>query len=150
METTEKKSVKVLNDLVVINNDRIEGYERAAKETEDADLKQLFSSMANESHKHKAELLAEVVGLDGEPAEGTTTSGKIYRAWMDVKAALSGKDRKAILASCEFGEDAALEVYKEALESDELSVSGRSLVSKQKDLIQSSHDKIKAMRDSAK
>lgn len=150
METSEKKSVKALNALVVINNDRIEGYERAAKETEDADLKELFTSMANDSHKHKAELLAEVVGFDGEPAEGTTASGKIYRAWMDVKAALSGKDRKAILASCEFGEDAALEVYKEALESDELPATSRSMVSKQRDLIQSSHNKIKAMRDSAK
>jgi len=150
METTEKKSVKLLNALVVINNDRIEGYERAAKETEDGDLKNIFTSMANESHKYKAELLAQVIGLDGEPAEGTTNSGKIFRAWMDVKAALTGKDRKAILSSCEFGEDAALEVYNEALESDELTGEARTIVTAQKESILRSHNAIKAMRDSAK
>ena len=36
-----KEIVEVLNDLVLINNDRIEGYERAVKELkeEDHDLK---------------------------------------------------------------------------------------------------------------
>jgi hypothetical protein len=32
----------VLNTLIIINNDRIEGYETAAKETEEQDLKVLF------------------------------------------------------------------------------------------------------------
>jgi uncharacterized protein (TIGR02284 family) len=149
METKEEKSISVLNDLVIINNDRVEGYERAAKETEDSELKDVFNSMANESRKHKAELLSEVVELDGEPKEGTSTSGKFYRVWMDVKAALAGKDRKAILASCEFGEDAALGAYRDALKSDELSSDCRTIISKQEADLKKSHDKIKAMRDRA-
>lgn len=42
METKEKESTAVLNDLVVINNDRVEGYETAAKEAEETELKDLF------------------------------------------------------------------------------------------------------------
>src|SRR2546421_9780279 len=120
----------VLNDLIRINNDRIEGYKRAAKEADDSDvdLKALFNRMADESRQYVAELTREVIKLGGEPATGTTASGKIYRAWMDVKATFTGKDREALLASCEFGEDAAQKAYQEALTSDEtLSIDIRQL-----------------------
>jgi len=37
---------------------------------------------------------------------------------MDVKAALTGKDRKAILNSCEYGEGWATNTYEKALQDD--------------------------------
>lgn len=150
METTSNKTVSLINDLIIINHDRIEGYEKAAKETEDPQLKSLFTHMADESRQFKNELVREVVNQGGSPAEGTTTSGKVYRAWMDIKAALTGKDRKAIIASCEFGEDAALETYDDALKSEELMGETRNIVTRQKSSLQKSHDKIKLMRDSSK
>jgi uncharacterized protein (TIGR02284 family) len=149
METINKKTVSLINDLIIINHDRIEGYERAAKETEDEQLKSLFTSIANESRKYKNELVREVVNQGGSPAEGTTTSGKVFRAWMDIKAALTGKDRKAIIASCESGEDAALEEYEDVLKSEELLMESRGIIIRQKNSIQQSHDKIKELRDSA-
>ena len=51
-----KKVNDLLNELVQTNNDRIEGYERAAKETKDSDLKSLFSSMASKSRMFNSEL----------------------------------------------------------------------------------------------
>ena len=33
-----EKTIEALNTLITINNDRIEGYETAAKETEEQDL----------------------------------------------------------------------------------------------------------------
>jgi uncharacterized protein (TIGR02284 family) len=150
MEATSKKTVTLINELIVINHDRIEGYERAAKETEDPQLKSVFTHMADESRQFKNELVREVVNQGGSPAEGTTTSGKVYRAWMDIKAALTGKDRKAIIASCEFGEDAALEAYESVLKSSDLPVECRNIILRQKSNLQQSHDKIKLMRDSAK
>lgn len=150
METKSKNTITLINDLIIINNDRIEGYERAAKETEDSQLKSIFTHMADESRQFKNELVREVVNQGGSPAEGTTNSGKMFRAWMDIKAALTGKDRKAIIASCEFGEDAALETYETVLNSEDLPVESRTLVSRQKSAIQQSHDKIKLMRDSSR
>lgn len=153
METTtvEKstEAVSLLNDLIVINNDRIEGYEKAAKETEDAELKSVFNSMVEESRKFKSELVTEVTNLGEKPAEGTKTSGKFYRAWMDIKSALAGKDRKTILSSCEFGEDAALEEYESVLKSDKLPAQYRTIISRQESALRQSHDKIKSMRDRA-
>jgi uncharacterized protein (TIGR02284 family) len=150
METTSKNSVSLINDLVIINNDRIDGYEKAAKETDDEQLKSIFTHMADESRQYKNELVKEVVNLGATPAEGTTTSGKVFRAWMDFKAAITGKDRKAIISSCEYGEDAALETYDKVLESEDLSSSLRSIVSRQRSGLQASHDKIKLMRDTSK
>src|SRR6188768_3687752 len=108
-----EKAIKALNKLIEINNDRIEGYEKAANETNEIDLKTLFNQMASTSMECKAALEKEVLLLGGKPEEGTTTSGKFFRAWMDVKAAISGKDRGAILDSCEYGEDNAKETYEE-------------------------------------
>ena len=149
MEVNENL-IEVLNDLIQINNDRVEGYERAAKETDtvDADLRALFTSMANDSRGYAAELSKYVARHGEEPADGTTLKGKVYRAWMDVKAAVTGKDRKAILASCEYGEDAAQKAYDEALASDApISTDVRQLIMEQKTSLRRAHDKVKAMRD---
>ncbi|MBC7829284.1 MAG: PA2169 family four-helix-bundle protein [Chitinophagaceae bacterium] len=147
---TNDNLVGVLNDLIRINNDRIEGYEKASKEAKDidVDLKAIFSRMADESRQYAAELTQEVVKLGGDPATGTTSSGKIYRAWMDVKATFTGHDRQSVLASCEFGEDAAQKAYNSALESDaEISADIRQLITNQKSSLKTSHDVIKKYRD---
>lgn len=145
-----EKLVEVLNDLVEINNDRIAGYEKAADETKniDVDLQAIFQKMADESRKYKSELVNEVSRLGGEPSQGTTNSGKIYRMWMDLKATFTGKDRQAILESCEFGEDAAQKAYKLALASDaEIDVETRQLITSQQSSLKTSHDLIKKYRD---
>ncbi len=145
-----EKTTEILNDLISINNDRIDGYNRAEKETadKDADLQTLFRQMASESRSYVNDL-SKYVAITGEqPTDKTSLSGKIYRTWMDVKATFTGKDRKAILASCEFGEDAAQKAYDEALSSDaELPAEVRQLIMDQKSSLKKSHDYIKALRD---
>ena len=98
-----EKIISVLNDLIRINNDRIEGYEKAVKETkdEDADLKNVFNRMANESRNYRQELTNELRRLGGEPASDTTQLGKIYRVWMDLKSAITGHGRQSVLELCE-------------------------------------------------
>ncbi|MEI9807017.1 MAG: PA2169 family four-helix-bundle protein [Bacteroidota bacterium] len=144
-----EKNAEVLNDLIKINNDRIKGYEKAAKETDvkDADLRTLFNSLSAESSTYAAELKKHVLNNGETPADDTTVSGSIYRAWMDVKAAFGGKDRKSILASCEFGEDAAQKAYNSALKESDLSSEVRQLITDQKTKLKKSHDTIKRMRD---
>jgi uncharacterized protein (TIGR02284 family) len=150
MENSNETLLTLLNQLVQINNDRIEGYETAEKETKDNDLKILFAKFRDQSQKYRSELAAHVTRLGGEPKTGTNHSGKLYRVWMDMKAALTGNDRKGILNSCEFGEDVALGTYKTALESG-VTLPGEvsQLVQRQKSELQQSHDSVKALRDSS-
>ena len=147
----DKKSIDVLNKLIEINNDRIEGYETASKETEEIlELKTLFTQLAQTSQECNGELIDEVNQLGGDPVEGTKTSGKFFRAWMDVKSALTGKDRKAILNSCEYGEDVAVNTYKKVLENntDDLTEDQLAMVEEQHDMIKADHDMVKSLRDS--
>lgn len=149
-QLTMEKVVGILNDLIRINHDRVVGYEKAIDElkSEDADLKNLFNRYITESRQYAQELTQEVTRLGGDPADGTTNSGKIYRVWMDLKAAITGKDRKTILDNCEFGEDAAQKAYDMALNADaELEPSLRDLIVKQKATLKAGHDEVKRLRD---
>lgn len=141
------KTIDVLNTLITINNDRIEGYETASKETEEDELKKLFAHFSITSQKCKSDLISEVNRLGGTVAEGTLTSGKFFRVWMDVKAALTGKDRKAILDSCEYGEDVAKDTYKKALENDSeyLNDEQQEMIRAQHTSLVADHDKVKSM-----
>lgn len=141
---------EVLNDLVKINNDRIAGYERAIKESEDldVDLKATFEGMIAESQQYLKDLIAHLGAVGGEPTDDTTLSGKIYRGWMDVKATFSGNSRKAILENCEFGEDAWRRAYEAALASDaEMTAEVRQLITGQYNSEKVAHDLIKKYRD---
>lgn len=145
MENT--KTIDVLNTLITINNDRIEGYETASNETEEQDLKGLFAQLSSTSQKCNQELNTEVRGLNGVPSEGTKVTGKFFRVWMDVKAALTGKDRKAILNSCEYGEDVAKSTYEHALKNDSESLTAelKNLIKAQHSLLVADHDQVKSL-----
>lgn len=151
VETNKQEIIDSLNNLIQINNDRIQGYLTASQETDQGDLKGVFSEMMKTSQDCRRELVQEVTKLGGTPIEGTTVSGKIYRAWMDIKSALTSKDRKAILNSCEFGEDTALKTYEGEIEGNSLDGTEYLLIVKdQYSKIKSGHDKIKQLRDAAK
>ena len=145
-----EKTIDVLNTLIQINNDRIEGYETASKETKEHDLQSFFDDLAETSYDCRKELSAAVIGLGGTPTEGTKVSGKFFRVWMDVKAAITGKDRKAILNSCEYGEDIAKETYEKALKdnADYLTTDQQAMIKAQYVSLKTDHDKVKSMRDS--
>lgn len=145
-----EKTLGILNDLIRINKDRVVGYEKAIDELkgDDADLSALFQRYISESRQYSQELTTEVSRLGGNPADSTTNSGKVYRVWMDLKASVTGHDRKTILDNCEFGEDAAQKAYDTALNSDvELEPSLRDLIVRQKASLKSGHDEIKRLRD---
>ena len=141
----------LLNDLIEINNDRIVGYEKAIEElkSEDADLSTLFQRYISESRQYAQELTHEITRLGGSPTTGTTNSGKIYRVWMDLKAVVTGHDRKTVLENCEFGEDAAQKAYDMALNSDDtqLDTPLRDLLVRQKAQLRVGHDEVKRLRD---
>jgi uncharacterized protein (TIGR02284 family) len=143
------KTIDLLNNLVEINYDRIEGYETAFKETNDNTLKAFFTELAQTSYQCKNELVNEIRKMGGSPTESTMTSGKIFRARMDVKATITDNDRKAILNSCEYGEDKALEAYHDILqdETENLPVEALSLISAQYNTLKLDHDRVKSMRD---
>lgn len=143
---------QILNDLILINNDRIAGYTRAKEELkpEDGDLSNLFEHYIMQTKKFNTELTSEVVKYGETPEKGTMISGKLHRLWLDVKATFSGHDRKSILEECERGEDASKKAYEEALEDASILPADISNIIRQQAILQKEgHDQIKALRDSS-
>ena len=142
-------TIIALNSLIQINNDRLDGYQHASQETDEPDLKELFQVLSETSRKCNDELTEQVSKLGGTPTEGTTASGKIYRIWMDVKAAVTSRERKAILASCEYGEDWAVKTYDNVLKDNvtDLSAEQVQMIRDQYQWIKRDHDTVRNMRD---
>jgi uncharacterized protein (TIGR02284 family) len=140
-------TVAAINSLVEINNDRIEGYATASLETDEQELKAIFNQLVNTSSVFNSELIFEIHKLEGTPVEGTSTIGKFFRVWMEVKTAITDRDREAILRSCAYGEEIAMETYNIALSRDleDLPDDIKVLIQKQRDILKKDGDKINLM-----
>lgn len=148
--TTNENAVAKLNRLIEVNADRQEGYMKARENTDDPSLKSLFEQNAIQSGKNVADLELAVEGYGGVANNHTSIAGDVYRAWMDVKDAVSTNARKTVLASCERGEDTAVSTYEKIL-ADEHDIDNNMLgtITRQKQEISKAHDQIKSLRDSA-
>ena len=141
-----EKIVRILNNLIETNLDRIKGYEKAAEDAEDAEVKNLCNSYASQSRGYKVALDNIVRELGGKPTESSSASGTVYRAWMGLKHTASDS-KKSVLSSCEFGEDAAVKSYEDALDNDDVPQNVVSLIESQYREIVQAHDRVKSMRD---
>lgn len=149
MGTVHQKTCNVLNDLIKINNDRVEGYTNARNEYQEnaTDLGGTFEKMIEQSRNYITDLNKVFAKYGGVVVDGKTAIGKIYRTWMDMQITFSAGDRNNILIACVFGEDAAQRAYKMALEEYELGEEARSLIAIQKNSLLDSYDVIKSYCD---
>ena len=149
---TAKETASVLEDLIKINNDRIEGYEKALKDLkpEDSDLRMIFLNAIDQSRAIRVRLGTELQTLGSDIPSGSSGSGSIHRAWLQLKATFTGHSRHAVLESCEFGEDAIQKAYESALTSEHLPEYLSTLVLEEKQELRGVHNEIKALRDQSK
>lgn len=126
-----------VNDTVALLNHLIEsckngelGYAEAAKLVDDTQLQSIFEGYAKERAGFAKALQAEVEKLGGKPAESGTLGAALHRGWMELKAAATLGDGRAIISACETGEDSAWTHYKEATDSPVTGAS-RTLIEKQ-------------------
>lgn len=138
--------VSVLNDLIETSKDGEKGFRKAAEDTKNATLKQLFADRAEDCARGATELQGVVQRLGGKPETGGSVSGALHRGWVDVKAAVSHRTDHAILAECERGEDVAKKSYRDALDK-ELPADVRAVVERQYQGVIENHDRIRDLRD---
>jgi uncharacterized protein (TIGR02284 family) len=148
MEISEK-AIDVINDLIKINNDRVAGFEKAGTDLEEGNkyLVAIFNKLAGESQQYVVELTG-IAQEYGEAADGTSTSGDLHRAWIDIKSTFTGGGVQTILDECERGEDAAKAAYRDALDPEnELDTELVTILQRQQQGITEGHDRIKSLRD---
>lgn len=146
-----RETIYILRDLVKINNDRIEGYNKAIEDTKDADhnLTSMFRNMITQSEGYILDLEALILSRGGDQQDDDTTGrGKVYRLWMDIRGAITGHKPRTMLELCEYGEDAALKAYQNALESEAaFDIEVRNMIFRQETELHYAHDTIKSHRD---
>ncbi len=143
----QKEIISTLNNLIETLKDGQEGFRQSANGVDDPQLKTVFDSFALQRSRFAGELQSEVVKLgEPDPEDSSSATGAMHRAWINIKSAVTSRDRHAILAEAERGEDAAVSAYKDALEED-LPAPIRDLVSRQSTEVKAAHDKIRNLRD---
>ena len=110
--------VSTLNHLAEISRDGAKGFADAAAAVQNPSLKTTLESASKRCETGARELDGEISKLGGQTDASGTTAGAMHRAWTNLKAAITGRDDKAILVECERGEDVAKAAYEEALRSN--------------------------------
>ncbi|MGI4870318.1 MAG: ferritin-like domain-containing protein [Janthinobacterium lividum] len=134
-----------LSELLLFVNDRIEGYQRAAAESHDDELRSYYQDRISQSQQFAITLNGYLAREGGEPETGTTLKGKLYRQWMDAKALLTDRDEQAILASNRYGEEWAIAAYEDALEGTKLTGDVRAAVESQHAQAQQTYERLKQL-----
>ncbi|MCA1589223.1 MAG: PA2169 family four-helix-bundle protein [Acidobacteria bacterium] len=141
--------MSTLNGLIETCKDGQTGFKEAAEGLERSDLKSLFYEFSQQRSQFAGELQALVGSLGGDPENSGSTLGALHRGWINIKSAVTGRDDEAILNECERGEDGAKDAYKSALEY-RLPANVLDVVQTQYQSIQSAHDRVKALRNTAR
>ncbi len=141
MTDANRDEITTLNTLTTTLIDSVTGFEDAASDIEGSSrLQQLFRERASERRQVVEELRAEVARLGGTPEDDGSFLGKSHQRFMDLKAAITGKDEKAVINEVERGEDYLKEKFEAALESDQLTGESRAAVERAYQSVRSGHD----------
>ena len=100
MHASDRKPVETFNDLIGINNNRIECYSFASKQNNSGILRTLFGRLVETSLSCNQELITEVYKLGGVPREGTLGTSSFFRAWLRVHAALVNGHNGSVIDAC--------------------------------------------------
>jgi uncharacterized protein (TIGR02284 family) len=141
---TESALRSVIETLI----DGQEGFQKVGDELKDEKLKLYFLAESLKRAEFRGDL-EEILHQEGvhDINETGTAAGTFVRVWGDVKSKLGGGDH-ALLEAAEEAEDAAKQVYAEALDK-ELPLPIREVLATQAAHVEASHDYVKAARDSS-
>ncbi|PSJ15899.1 ferritin-like domain-containing protein [Nitrosomonas supralitoralis] len=144
-----EKNIDLLNGLIDISRDGVEGFKKCADDAHDSQLKMYFEDRANNCEEAVQTLSAEVRQYGGEPDASGTTKGALHRVWIDIRTALTNKDNLAVLEECERAEDTAVTAYENALK-EEMPDSLRTLIVRQLEGARKNHERVRQLRDEAR
>lgn len=144
MHIVDQKPVEMLNSLIGIINERIEGCNYASNEVDAGIFKILFARLSKTSEQCREELIKEVQKLGGKPLGVPAGPRECFRAWMDVISAIGRNDHRAILDSFIYEENVVLRTYSEILsEEEEINSQQQKLLHRHYFLIKEDEEKIK-------
>jgi uncharacterized protein (TIGR02284 family) len=138
--------ISTLNTLIATTIDSITGYEDSAQNVDNDRFRQIFRERADERQQVVEQLRAEVRRFGGNPEDDGSFLGKAHQRFEDLKAAITGRDEKAIINEVERGEDYLKGKFETALSGDTLSGESRAVVEQCFQSVRSGHDQMSQLK----
>jgi len=135
-----------LNDLIATTFDSVDGYTEAAKNSESDRFIAMFNARALERKAVLATMRAEVTRLGGKPEEDGTMLGSAHRVFLNLKAAVIGRDEQAIIAEVEQGEDHIKAKFEDAMADTELSPGVIHMIRECYTSVKQGHDQMRDLK----
>jgi len=92
------------------------------------------------------QLRSEITRLGGNAPDDGSFLGATHQRFLDLKAAITGRDDKAIINEVERGEDYLKEKFEAALKSDDLPADSRSVIERAYQSVRQGHDKVSSLK----
>ncbi|BBK32743.1 uncharacterized protein (TIGR02284 family) [Stella humosa] len=140
---SEAETIRLLRSLAAQVRDSATGYRKAADETTDQSLKAEFGHLVDEREDMVEALDESLVDLGATPDSNGTVMGAAHRLFFDLRAALSGHDREAILREIVRGESVLEEAYDAAIRAG-LPPAIHNVIRRQHRLARRSRDRFRA------
>lgn len=147
------KTISILNNLLHIINDRLEGFEKVEGKVWETnhDLQDNYEHITSQCKIMKNEILDLISERGGKPEDSASLSGGLHRTWIDIKNSfLVGSLETSTLQNVIFGENAAIQAYQEAIDSEYLDASSCAIISEQLKNIKDSLNAFKGIADNMK
>ena len=146
--TDTSHDITTLNGLIATTIDSVDGYRTSAQDVENPRFAEMFTARASERSSVAEQLRAEVKRLGGNPEDDGTALAAGHRAFVNLKAAVTGRDDQAIVNEVERGEDHIKAKFEAALKDGDLSPQCRSLVEMAFGSVKSGHDEMRDLKHS--
>ena len=140
--------IRILNGLIATTIDSVDGYQEAAKDSENSRFTPMFTSRAHERRQVASDLQAEVTRLGGNPEDDGTILAGAHRAFVNLKSAVTGKVVKAIVNEVERGEDHIKAKFEDAMKDDDLSPETTSAIGAAWGSVKAGHDEMRDLKHS--
>jgi len=144
--TDRNDEITTLNTLTATLIDSVTGFEDSAANIENPRLQELFRQRASERSRIVEELRSEVRRLGGDPEDDGSFLGKTHQRFLDLKAAIAGRDEKTIIDEVERGEDYLKSKFQAALQSGDLKGETHDLVERAYQSVKDGHDQVSALK----
>jgi len=140
------EAISTLNTLIATTIDSITGYEDSAQNIDNNRLREIFRQRASDRQEVVQQLRSEVRRLGGNPEDDGSFLGKAHQRFEDLKAAVTGRDEKAIVNEVERGEDYLKEKWQAALQSGDLDGESHDVVERCYQSIKAGHDQMSQLK----
>ncbi|KQM63490.1 hypothetical protein ASE75_12755 [Sphingomonas sp. Leaf17] len=140
--------ISTLNGLIETTLDSVDGYTEAAKDAENARFVGLFNDRAAERRQVATTLQQEVRSLGGTPDDDGTVLAGAHRIFLNLKAAVTGRDDKAIVNEVERGEDHIKAKFEKALADTDLTPATRQAIQDAYTSVKQGHDQMRDIKHS--